>query len=571
VSLRSADPHSGSGDVAKGQDGQPRHAQPAETADGSWTFSAPELATVVLGLAVLAGVTFGTHILHRGFYYDDWDSLARTRFPGYGGGYFGGIRSTWASFGYRPALAVYLTTLWTVFDDHMAVHLAWIVVLAIGMSTVLYAVLRELAFPWLQAGAVAALVLVYPLSDSTRLWVTAGTGSLTTLLFLVGVLLSLRAFAEHDPIRARRLHIWGACFYLFSMLMAEVATVAIPAVFFLYVHRVGWRRAFRRSLIDTIVIAGPAYYIASNSKIPQAGSDLSTRISRVRVLFDQGLTAATRSLDPRLGFGRPFLLAVSLVVVVAAGAYYLRGPDARIRRDLRRWLLAIPAAFVLLAAAYAIYIPADPYYVPLQPGVGNRVNVLAAIGLVMLAAAVVVLAATLVSAALPPNRRSLAAGSIAGVALALIGFGYVDTVRADAGQYDRAFTTEQSVIDLVRGKLPPPQRHSTVYLVGAPIFEGPGVPIFAATWDFRGAVDVVYADRTILGDPILPGVKFVCGANRMYPSGNGFGPGNGARYGRSFLVNYRLQSVVALTSQQACVAASKTAIPGPYVVEDTAP
>jgi hypothetical protein len=351
------------------------------------------------------------------------------------------------------------------------------------------------------------------------------------------------------------------------MLFAEVATVAIPAVFLLYAYRAGWQRALRRSLIDTIVVAGPAYYIASNSKIPQAGSDLSARISRIRVLFDQGLSAAAASLDPHLGISRRLVLAFGIAVLLAAIGYLLRGPDPAVRRVLRRWVLAIPAAFVLLAAAYAIYIPADPYYVPLQPGVGNRVNVLAAIGLVILAAAIVVLAATLIAAAVPAAHRPLIAGSIAGVALCLIGVGYVDTVRADSGRYDRAFTTEQAVLGLVRSRLAPPPHGSTLYVVGAPIFEAPGVPVFAASWDFRSAVDYVYGDRSLIGYPILPGVTLVCGAHSMYPTGGGFGPGNGARYGLAFVVNVTQGRVTPIRDRATCTAEAATAVPGPFNLE----
>jgi hypothetical protein len=566
MSLRSVHPRNESAvAVAEAEDAPARSARGGvvDRHSVSWR----ETLVVAAALALLAAAVFGTHVLHRGFYYDDWDNLARTRWPDTGNGYFAGIQSTWNAFGYRPALAVYLTTLYTVFDDRMALHLAWIALLAVAMSTALYVLLRELAFRRSEAAAVAALVLVFPLSDSTRLWVTAGTGSLTTCLFLVGVVLSLRAFAEPARRRSLLLHVGGACFYLVSMLFAEVATVAIPAVFFLYLHRAGWRRALRRSIIDTIVVAGPAYYIASNSKIPQTGSDLSSRISRIRVLFDQGLTAATGSLDPHLGIARRLVLIFGIVVLLAAIGYLLRGPDPAVRRELRRWVLAIPAAFVLLAAAYAIYIPADPYYVPLQPGVGNRVNVLAAIGLVILAVAVVVLAATLIASAVPAVHRPLAAGALAGVALCLIGAGYVDTVRADAGRYDRAFTEEQAVLGLVRSRLAPPPHGSTLYMVGAPIFEAPGVPVFAASWDFHGAVDYIYGDRSLIGYPILPGVTFVCGANSMYPTGGGFGQGNGAYYGMAFMVNVTTARVTAIRNRSTCAAQAATAVPGPFQLE----
>jgi hypothetical protein len=222
---------------------------------------------------------------------------------------------------------------------------------------------------------------------------------------------------------------------------------------------------------------------------------------------------------------------------------------------------------VLLAAAYTIYIPADPYYVPLQAGVGNRVNVLAAIGLVVIAVAVVMLAATLIGSLVPNGRGSLVATGLASLALLLIAAGYVDRARADAGDYDRAFTSEQAVLGLVRSKLPPPPHGSTIYVVGAPIFQAAGVPVFASGWDFHGAVNYLYSDRSLIGYPILPGVTFVCGPTSVYPTGGGFGPGNGAVYGRAFLVNVTTQSVAALRDTKSCTAAAAAAVPGPYQAE----
>jgi hypothetical protein len=550
-------------------DEKPRQESHVDVANGdgpqrpSWR----EMALVAAGLAVLGAVVFGTHILHRGFYYDDWASYARTRWPKHGDGFVAAVRDTFHTFGYRPALAIYLPALYTVVGARMALHLAWILVLAIGLSTALYVLLRELAFPRLEAGAIAALVLIFPFSDTTRLWATAGTGSLTTGLFVIGLILSLRAFDEPDRRRSLRLHVAGASFYLFSMLFAEVAVVAIPAVFLLYAYRAGWRRALPRSLVDTAVIAAPAYYIASNSTIPEAASGFSTRISRVRVLADQSLTIATRSLDPWLSQGRNELLWLALGISAAATLYFFVGPRPTVRRELRRWLLAIPVTLVGLAAAYAIYIPADPYYVPLQPGVGNRVNVLAALALVTVATAVVALAATLVTAPLPETGRRLVAACLAGIALFAIGDRYARTTRADAAQYDRAFTREQSILDVLRTRLPRPPHSSMIFVVGHPIFEAPGVPVFAASWDFHGAVEYIYSDRTIRGNPILPGMKLSCGPTRVYPAGGAYRPVNGARYGRAYVFEVQSQRVLPLDNQKACRAAATTAVPGPFVAE----
>jgi hypothetical protein len=539
----------------------------ADAGDGPQRVSWRELALVACALGVIGAGVFGSHIEHRGFFYDDWANLSLTRWPANGRGFAAAVRDAFNTFGYRPALAVYLPALYTVLDDRMALHLAWIVALAAGLSTAFYVLLRELAFPRAISAGLAALVLVFPYSDSTRLWVTAGTGSLTTLLFVTGVIFSLRGFDERDRRRSLRFHALGASLYLVSMLFAEVAAAAIPSLFLLYAYRANWRRALRRTLLEISINAIPAYYIASNSKIPQAASGLTTRISRIRVLADQGLTVATRTLDPWLSQSRNLILWLSFLVVAVAAVYALWGPDRGVRRDLRRWLLALPAALITLAAAYAIYIPADPYYVPLQAGVGNRVNVLAALALVTAAAAIVALVCTLVTAPLPSAYRRIAATCLTVVALLPVGVRYVQIARADAAQYDRAFDAEQSILGTLRETLQVPRHSSTIYVVGHPIFEGPGVPVFAASWDLRGAVRYLYGDPSLVGLPILPGVQFVCSHTGVYPTGVGYGLANGARYGLAYLFEMPAGRVIPIGNRDACHAAVATAIPGPFQAE----
>jgi hypothetical protein len=169
---------------------------------------------------------------------------------------------------------------------------------------------------------------------------------------------------------------------------------------------------------------------------------------------------------------------------------------------------------LLTATGYVIYIP-EPYWRPHRVyGLENRLNILSTFGYVVAIFAVLMLAALVILRARYPGR-----GAVAGVALAgaaLVAIGYVDRLRLDISNYDRATRIQNTVLDKIRGAPRLPD-HSTIYVFGVPAETARRVPVFYDTWDLNGAVRVTLDNGTLRAYPVFEGSRFVCADGFLYP------------------------------------------------------
>jgi len=207
-------------------------------------------------LLLLAGAVYGTHILHGGFAWDDWQNAATARFGG-GSRFLGPFDVREAL--YEPGLALTLPLPHLVFGLHPALHLALATALAVALSLCLYALLRELGVERVPAAFAGALALVFPWSDSVRLWATAGLNQVAVCLYLLGAMFALRG--------RRRLSL---ALYLASMLTYAVTIPAIALSPLLYRFKMPWREAWLRGRRDTLVaLATGAFVAAATTKSVQ--------------------------------------------------------------------------------------------------------------------------------------------------------------------------------------------------------------------------------------------------------------------------------------------------------------
>ncbi len=186
-------------------------------------------------------------------------------------------------------------------------------------------------------------------------------------------------------------------------------------------------------------------------------------------------------------------------------------------------------------AAWAIFVPANPYYEPTTLGVGNRTNTVAAVGLVAGAYAVIMLLGTLVFSR-SRWRIPLTTGLAVLVAI-FLGTGYVRRVNADDTQWNLATNYQYEVLDALRRDIPHPVARATIYVYGYPPFTAPGVPSFAASWDLNGAVEVAYHDPWLHGYPLFVPSSMSCGPHSMYPAVSGYGPQFSATYGQGYVLD----------------------------------
>jgi hypothetical protein len=315
-----------------------------------------------------------------------------------------------------------------------------------------------------------------------------------------------------------------------------------------------------------LAVAGVAWIWAHNTLTPRSAKSVDALWSRVISMAHEVPTVFERTVDP---FGGRVLLALLALAILAAGAaaVWLLPRGSAERRETRRWLVTALAGMVIVLAGWVIYLPADNYYRPAQAGMGNRINAIASVGLVLVVYAALRIGAALVSRC---GRRApaVAAALTAFVTVALLA-GYVRDTRADVTIWNRAFASEVATLAFVRTSLPHPPPNSTIYVVRQPQYDTPDVPIFVA-WDFRPALRFAYGGAPILAAWAVPwSVPFHCQSGVIYPLKWGWNQAHGAQYGNVWIIDVATRAVWRIADRASCLAATEAVAalpPAPWIL-----
>jgi hypothetical protein len=203
----------------------------------------------------------------------------------------------------------------------------------------------------------------------------------------------------------------------------------------------------------------------------------------------------------------------------------------------------------IVALGYIMLIPSNDYYVPLQLGVGNRINGLAAVGYAMVVGGVATLAGALVLAVRPRWRAAPSALTLA--LCAVVAVGYLHRVSEDRAAW-RTATEEQTVVlrDL-RAAVPSLTPGTSFVTVGIEPWSAPGVPVFAATWDLSGAAELMYGVAYVPAYPSNGGTDLTCEGDAIVAPGSDWS----APYRSTVLVELLQRRAISLTSQKVCIRA----------------
>lgn len=463
-----------------------------------------ELALAMAGLGAFALATFGPYVARGGLYWDDWENAATTQHPP--PGFVGPVELRLAA--YRPILALLLPLPHALVGPRPAAQLAIAAGLVLLMVVCLYALLRTVDVGRWHSGGVATLALLFPYSTATRLWPTGAINNVAVALALLGLAAGIRALDQPAP-RARRLRVAAVVLSVLGVLTYEVVAVPALAGFLaLYVHRLGWRAGLRRWRTEAVAIALAALLNAvATTKVVQPPG---TSLRHAFTLGEQGLVLLARSLVP---LGRPLAAAVlaAFALGCAAAAVVGRRLDAdNPRRDLldTGWRLGA-AGVAVVALGYAMFVPSPPAYAPLNPGTGDRVNLIAALGFALAAYGGALVVGGLAARLLPQAWRR-APALLTGVVLVAIAAGYAVQGRRHQRQWERAAALQQPVLAPLRAgasRLPP---GATVFAWGHRRFAAPGVPVFATSWDLNGAIKAVTGDPSLSAFPLGMRRRLLC-------------------------------------------------------------
>jgi hypothetical protein len=485
-----------------------------------------EVAAFSVVVLVVTAIVFGRYVHDGGFNDDDWVWANGFQHP-FDPGYRQELHAFLVS---RPAAALYLAPMYTLFNDQPTVHVVAAMLLAASMPVAFYAVVRTLGLERAHAAAISLLALVFPFANVTMFWPTAAIISLAVTLFFVGLLLSLRSLDEGRPVSW--LHAAAIALWLLSLLDYEVTVLLMLFSVGVYAMRAGWRRAVRHAAFEWLFVFAGLAFIAGAKRHAEntyGGAiivDAHTTLSHVKamatqsfsllwpVVFPFGMSSEQLQAANNQGVldrvtGLWPLLPLAVVGVACVGAALARGER---RREFHRWLAVTAAAGLGIVVAYAVFLPGQLGYTPLQQGINNRTNVVAAFGWVAIAYCVLILLGTLTLPA-----RILARGG--GVAVALVGSvaiacGYAAADRRDERAWARADNLSLSVIQAVHRSVPRIPDGSTLYLFLRRQETAPGVRVFVGRGDLAAAMMRAYRVKTLAALPLLTGSgTFGCGSH----------------------------------------------------------
>jgi hypothetical protein len=514
-----------------------------------------------LGLVVAAGLAvFAVHVADGGFYYDDWGVLSVVRFPSVHGGALHGL---WLLYGSRPGQVLW----YAAFDGTLGFHVHAQLALAASLMALealcLFVLLRALGMARAGAGAICALVLLFPFSDSLWLWPVLTTNTLTTALYLIGVVLALRALRTAGW-RGLALHAVSLSLYLIGIFTYGESFAVVGCLVgasYVYAARVSEPAGRRR---DAPAELGPGSSGAPQPKAsPMAGTALRGAYARwavdvVAIVASLLVTRLVLPKDivtpyPRFSLHHMWLQAGDLVSGAArilAGAAEPYGAPAALlvlgvlgalllaRARDRRWMALAGVGLLVAIAAWAVYVPADYIYSPASPGTGNRVNGLAAIGI----------AVFLYGAAMLLVRRTWLALAL----LVALAAGYTYRIAGDARAWDRAAQDQKRVLATIAGRVPRPPHGASFFVADWPSSAAPGVPVYGEPYYLSSALKWKFSDRTLSGAQVERSTKITCGSRAVTASRLPYASPLTAGYGRAYLVDVRADRVVALSGPRQC-------------------
>jgi uncharacterized membrane protein len=526
-------------------------------------FTGREYLLALAGLGLVALLALGPHVRDGGFYLDDWSNGAGALQPP-GSPNLGDAISYYADLTiYRPVLVLYVPLTYFAFGTDAGLHLAWTAFLSVLAASLFYAVLRTLRVPWYHAWLIAALTIVFPWSDSTRLWSTANQLTLSIALVMAGLLAALIGL-ERDK---WKWHALAVPLYLLSILTYEVALPVIACLGLLYWAVSDWQKARWRWAADISVVLAGAVWVGTHTA--REASGLGGDIDHLEKIVTEGGMLLGRAAIA-LGPARTTLALVALALVIAVGVALclaLPGRFAGSGKDwgLRQWLYLTLGGLAFAALAWVMFIPADPYYTPSVFGMTNRVNGLAAFGLVLVVYGACGIVGSLVGQ-LRPQSNWLATGTVLVLGAILLGT-YTHVLRRHIQIWNTAYVAETTAMKKMRAQLPNLPPGTTVFTSAYPANQTLGVPILSTTWDLNGMVKLEYDDYSLSAYPLVPGLEVAClsqgvAAQQTNPA-EGESPGVTAPYGSVRLLDLTSGRHAAPRNRRDCERVASDYVPGP--------
>lgn len=504
------------------------------------------LLSTALIVALAAGV-YASHVARGGWYLDDWINVAlmdRTSD-------LAGAFDEMSNITYRVGLSASLAALHVIGGDSPSTYLMMGVLLTAIQGSLFYLVLRQLRLNALVAGVAAAIFVVLPCIDATRLWATATPIQIAGSLYLLGVSAAIHGLGQRSRPRRIAWHAGAVLLFVLAILSYELVVGLVLVTFLLYATTASGRATGKRLVADWAGAAAALAYI-----VPRASEDRGAE-SSVAFLWDRAVQMWTpteevfRSLLPWsdvLG-GSLGLVIFALGTVGAGLAIRQNGATGA---GFRAWLALAGISAVFALAGLVMLLPADPYFIPRVSGLGNRVSAFAAFGAVLLLIALITIACGGMGVLLRRPRVGLAA------ALALLAATTITLTNRELNQQDawaRSWDEQISVLSSINVALDGDVGETTaVVTFNHTTFLLPAdVSVFAYSWDLRGALMQIFGTYETMAHPWVQGAR-CAPAGIVFPDGVG-GPNGAVPYGYGEdlkFIDVPASTATAIRSRRAC-------------------
>lgn len=460
-------------------------------------------AFVWVGLGILALAIYLPYALKAGWYYDDWADYATfKRAGGSWGAQFDACTSSIPAG--RKLTCLYHVTEYHLFGDRRALYHLLAIFFLVAMAGLTYAILKRCRLPWPWAALGAALLIVFPSSDSTRLWPTGAIGQYVIVIELVGVLLALAALERPRGASRVALHAGATVLFLIAMTSYEIAVplVALNGIVYWAARRD--RAALRRGAADFLLaVLFVGYRLVLEPADPASGFTVH------RTLHGDAVRAWNLISDAWATWHETFLpgpLGTIGVIAILALAALLFAREREMRQRMKPWLWLLLGSLAIGLAATFVFLTANDLYYPQVSGTFNRVVLPASIAYVGVFVALVGLGFEIVRRFAPLRHAAVAAVTLVVLATGIHQFRISsDHKRAWESSWNEQQVALDGYAQAVRG-LPPQSR---VVGFGTPIWEGGFVPIFSASWDLGNAIDYTTSFEPSAASPLVP--NMTCG------------------------------------------------------------
>ncbi len=466
---------------------------------------------MVLGLLGLALGIYLPFAVRAGWYYDDW-------------GLFSALHSAGPSWAQRfsacegsnttgrELVCSFPVSEYQFFGSHHVAYALVSIGLLVLMAGILYGILRRCRLAWPWAAAAAALLIVFPGSDSSRLWPVGSNGEYAVSLVLIGNLIVLTALRRDTRWRQLTLHAFAALLSVVAMLTYEIVLPLVALGGLAYWAAYRSRRALWRGAVD-LGIAGAfvIYRLAFAPVDPESGfvqhRTLGASLRRAWTLLESAWSTWHQSFAP----GWVGLVAIA-IVLLAATVYFIHTPG--VRRRLLRWFALLGASVLAAGISALSFVTANDLYQLDVDGLFNRLNLPGSFAYACAFVALLGLVYELVRRLVP--KRVIALLAVAALASASVvhqlGISS-EHKRAWEVSWSEQKTALAGYSVAVRG-LPSDAR---LVGMGAPLYEDGFIPVFAASWDLQGAIAYTTAVNPPAALPLDPTLQ--CGTSGLVSEG----------------------------------------------------